>query len=147
MNDIAQLATTITAFLAPHLPTLLKKIGEEVAKQVGTDAWRQAKAMWSMLFPKMGDKAVAAAEDVASDPEDEAHRTVLVRRLNELLAQNPTLVQELSQIARGDVVQSIIARHGSEIHGLEQRVIGSSMHQEAIAEDNSKITGAKQISQ
>lgn len=74
---------TLTAFLAPFLPALLKlgtkalegaatKAGETTGVNLTESALNKATAIWEKLFPKVAAKEAAreAAEDVAKAPDD-----------------------------------------------------------------------------
>lgn len=57
--DLGALAHSVTAFLSPLLPYLLKpgeKAVEEIGKKIGGEAWDEAKALWAKLRPKVEAK-------------------------------------------------------------------------------------------
>ena len=101
--DLAQLAQTVTAFLSPFLPYLLKageKAAEEAGKKVGGDAWERAKTLWSKLRPKVEAKPTAqeAVKDAAAAPQDEDAQAALRLQLKKILAEDETLAAEVAHL-------------------------------------------------
>ncbi|ABY36507.1 MAG TPA: hypothetical protein DEF43_17720 [Chloroflexus aurantiacus] len=93
----------LVAFLAPFLPYLLKAgetAAEEAGKNLGTEGWNWAKALWQKLQPKIAGKAAAqeAAEDVAKTPNDPDAQATFRQQLKKLLADDPTLAAELTSL-------------------------------------------------
>ena len=81
---------TLTALLAPHLPTLMKlggKAAESAASKVGADTWETVKKIWAKLSPRIEAKESAkeAAIDVANNPDDEDLQAALRVQLKKLL--------------------------------------------------------------
>jgi hypothetical protein len=115
---------TLTTFLAPCLPFLLKG-GEEAVKEAGKnlggDTWQTAKAVWAKLFPKLKAKPAAqeAAEDVAKAPDDEDSRAVLRVQLKKLLAEDQALAEEIAQLMQ----QRSKAAAGSD--NIQQQITGN----------------------
>jgi transketolase len=98
---------TLTAFLTPYLPFLLKlgdKAAETAAEKFGEDAWNKAKAVWEKLFPKVEAKqdAKIAAEQVAAKPDSSARQAVFQEELETLLKENPDLAKAIAQILAED---------------------------------------------
>jgi hypothetical protein len=94
---------TLTALLAPHLPTLMKlggKAAESAASKIGTDTWEVAKKIWDKLSPTVEKKEAAkeAAIDVANNPEDEDLQAALRVQLKKLLEQDKELAQAIAKI-------------------------------------------------
>jgi hypothetical protein len=101
--DNTMLVQNLTAFLAPFLPYLLKtseKAIEEVGKQLGTDAWRRAKVLWTKLRTTMETNPAAqeAAQDVANAPEDADAQAALRLQLRKLLARDEILAAEMTRL-------------------------------------------------
>jgi len=97
--DIASL----TAFLAPFLPFLVKlgeKVTESIAEQFGADAWAKAKAIWAKLQPQVEAKPALqeAITDLATTPEDDDLQTVLRVQLKKLFDQDQELAAAIAQI-------------------------------------------------
>lgn len=93
----------LVTFLAPFLPYLLKAgetAAEEAGKNLGTEGWNWAKAVWQKLQPKIAGKAAAqeAAEDVAKTPNDSDAQATFRQQLKKLLADDPTLAAELTSL-------------------------------------------------
>ncbi|WP_287157641.1 hypothetical protein [Chloroflexus sp.] len=100
----------LVAFLAPFLPYLLKAgetAAEEAGKNLGTEAWNLAKAVWQKLQPKIAGKAAAqeAAEDVAKTPNDSDAQATFRQQLKKLLADDPALAAELTSLL-GEIRQA-----------------------------------------
>jgi tetratricopeptide (TPR) repeat protein len=82
----------------------LVKIGEstaeEAGKKIGVSAWEQAKALWDKLRPRVEAKSAAqeAVQDMIRTPNDEDARTVLRVQLKKLLAEDETLLKEITQL-------------------------------------------------
>ena len=97
---------TLTAFLSPFLPTLLKLGGKAVEKatesasgKFGEAAFKKSEAVWAKLSPKVEAKEAAkeAAIDVANSPSDRA-KLVLEVQLEKLLEQDEELMKAIEQI-------------------------------------------------
>ncbi|MGB8697797.1 MAG: hypothetical protein WCD18_00125 [Thermosynechococcaceae cyanobacterium] len=98
---------TLTAFISPFLPFLLKlggkaaeKATETAAGKFGEASWSKAQAVWQKLRPKVEAKEAAkeAAIDVANAPEDEDLQVALKVQLKKLLAQDEALANAIAQI-------------------------------------------------
>jgi hypothetical protein len=119
---------TLTAFLSPFLPTLLKLGGKAVEKatesasaKFGEAAFKKAEAVWAKLSPKVEatETAKAAAIDVAQSPEDEDMQGALRVQLKKLLAQDEELFKAIEQILAAD------APDGTPGTQIVQNVIGN----------------------
>jgi hypothetical protein len=100
--DPLSLAATISAFLAPVLPYLLKggeKAAEEVAKKFGSAVWDKANTLWAKLWPRLECRPAAqeAVKDVARAPEDQEARSVLSLQVRKILAEDSSLAQEMAR--------------------------------------------------
>jgi hypothetical protein len=102
---------TLTAFLSPFLPTLLKLGGKAVEKatesassKFGEAAFKKAEAVWAKLSPKVEAKEAAkeAAIDVANSPEDGDAQGALRLQLKKLLEQDDELMKAIEQILVAD---------------------------------------------
>lgn len=102
---------TLTAFLSPFLPTLLKLGGKSVEKatesasgKFGEAAFAKAQAIWGKLSPKVEAKEAAkeAAIDVANSPEDDDAQGALRLQLKKLLEQDEELMKAIEQILAAD---------------------------------------------
>ena len=94
---------SLTAFLAPFLPYLMKgaqDLTEELGRKLGQEGWKYAKAMWARLRPQVdaNEPSRAAAEAVASNPEDEVARGGLAFELKTMLEGDPQLAKELAHL-------------------------------------------------
>lgn len=129
---------TLTAFLAPFLPTLLNlgakaaagvaaKAGETAGTKLTEDAFNKAKAIWEKLFPKVEAKedAKIAAEQVAAKPDSTARQAVLQEELESLLEENPDLAAAIAKIMEEDAPDGTpgtqIVQH---VTGDQNQVIG-----------------------
>ena len=94
---------TLTALLAPHLPTLMKlggKAAESAASKIGADTWETAKKIWDNLSPTVEKKEAAkeAATDLANNPEDQDLQAALRVQLKKLLEQDKELEGAIAKI-------------------------------------------------
>jgi hypothetical protein len=101
---------TLTAFISPFLPFLLKLGGKAVEKSTesasskfGEAAFGKAQAVWGKLSPQVEAKESAkeAAIDVANKPSDRT-RLVLEVQLEKLLEQDEELKKAIEQILKED---------------------------------------------
>jgi hypothetical protein len=102
---------TLTAFLSPFLPFLLKlggkaidKSTESAAGKLGEAAFGKAQAVWGKLGPQVEAKESLkeAATDVANNPEDQDLQVVLKVQLQKLLKQDEELGKAIAEIMRED---------------------------------------------
>jgi hypothetical protein len=102
---------TLTTFISPFLPFLVKlgektteKATETIAGKFGEAAWSKAQAVWQKLSPKVEVKEAAkeAVMDVANNPEGEESRIALKRQLQKLLEQDAELGKAIAQILQED---------------------------------------------
>lgn len=96
---------TLTAFLAPYFPYLLKGakfVGEEAGKAFAQEGWQAAQRLWGKLRSRFGDDSdeLKAADTLADDPEDKAAEAALTARVAALLSADPALLAELETIWR-----------------------------------------------
>ena len=94
--DITSVAKAITELLAPILPYLLKG-GEEaikvLGKKFGEGISEKVRGVWGRLS---GNAAVqSAAQDAAKSPGDPDAQAALRFQLEQLLENDPTLVESL----------------------------------------------------
>ena len=103
--------TSLTTFLIPFLPFLLKlsqdtteATTKSAASKFGEAAWQKAQAIWMVLSPKVSAKEIAkeAVTDVANNPEDEDYQAVLRVQLKKLLVNDAALAYQLTQILQAD---------------------------------------------
>ncbi len=151
--DLSVLSQNIVIFLAPFLPYLVKsgeQAIEEIGKQFGIDTWKQAKALWGKLHPKVNARPIAqgSVQELAKSPDDEDARTILRDQLKKLLTEDDVFAQEIAQLMKSQVVQHILAERGSSVRDVEQTVTGGKeVRQDVIARDNSIIEGVRQRKQ
>ena len=104
---------TLTALLAPHLPTLMKlcgKAAESAASKIGADTWETVKKIWAKLSPRIEAKESAkeATIDVANNPEDQDLQAALRVQLKKLLEQDKELEGAIAKIL-ADTPPEVIA--------------------------------------
>ncbi len=133
-------AATLTAFLAPVLPFLLKvgsKAAEGAMQQVGVDTWGKAKAVWEKLRPKVEEKEAAkeAAEDVAAAPDDEDLQAALRVQLKKILEKNEALAKEIAQLMNSD------APTGLGGTTIQQKVTGDQNKSIGQMQGSGKVIG------
>jgi hypothetical protein len=125
---------TLTAFLSPFLPFLLKlggkaidKSTESAAGKLGEAAFGKAQAVWGKLGPQVEAKEAAkeAAIDVAKNPEDGDLRVVLKVQLQKLLEQDEELGKAIDEIMREDAADGTAGeRIVQNVTGNQNLVIG-----------------------
>jgi hypothetical protein len=125
---------TLTAFISPFLPFLLKlgdkaaeKATEAAAGKFGEAAWSKAQAVWEKLSPPMETKeaAMEAAVDVANHPEDQDLQVALKVQLKKLLEQDEGLAKALAQILQEDAPDGIPGTQiVQNVTGNQNQVIG-----------------------
>jgi hypothetical protein len=150
--DITILATTLTTFLAPYLPYLLKageKAAEEAGKKFGGEAWDQAKAIWQKLRPKVEAKPAAQeiVNDAAAATDDADVQAALRSQIRKLLTEDTTLAQEVDRLMQDKVVQRVLAERGSQVRRVKQQAGDADVEQEVFARDQSVIEDVEQSNQ
>ena len=135
---------TLTSFLLPFIPYLLKlgnkaveKTTETVAEKFGENAWKKAQKIWSKLSPQLKQNSdfQDATDKVAAKPESDARQAVFHEELKELLEKNPDLAEVIFQIMNEDatdgtsgtkIIQSSIGNKNQvigQVHG--GKVVGN----------------------
>jgi hypothetical protein len=108
MENLTIFISSLTAFLSPILPYLLKlgdKSAESAAEKFGEDTWNKATTVWAKLRPNLSSKTdiKVAVEQVANKPDSEARQAVLKEELETLLRANPDLATEISEILQNNI--------------------------------------------
>jgi hypothetical protein len=144
---------TLTAFLSPFLPYLLKlgekaaeKFTETAAEKFGEAAWGKANAIWSKLGPKVNAKEAAfeAATDVAINPEDEDARIALKRQLQKLLEQDAELAHVITQLLQADAPDGVSAAQNiQKVTGKGNIVINNAIGSQVIRNIQGNVTITK----
>jgi hypothetical protein len=139
--DTASIATLVTTLLTPFLPYLLKggeKAIEEAGKQVGSEAWQKAKAVWTALFPKLKGQpdTLIAAENVARAPADNRAQNDLSAQLKEILDKDEALATQIANLTLYDssTRATASAEHSSAF-------AGDITHSHVIAGSHITMTG------
>ncbi|OUC14741.1 MAG: hypothetical protein B0A82_10440 [Alkalinema sp. CACIAM 70d] len=129
---------TLTAFLTPFLPTLIKlggkalegavaKSGETAGTKLTESALKKAGAIWEKLFPKLEAKEAAkeAVTDVAKAPTDDDAQAALRLQLKKILESDPSLAEAIAKIMAEDAPDGTpgtqIVQH---VTGNQNQVIG-----------------------
>lgn len=132
---------TISSFLLPWLPVLLKKAGESAlssaTNKMGEDAWEQAKAIWAKLHPKIEVETSAkiAAEKLAAKPDSAAWQEAFQEELEAILEKDPELKAAIAEIIENT--------EGGEGSTSIQQNIGTVQRGQAI--NNMQNSTAKNI--
>ena len=104
--------TTLTAFITPFLPFLLKlgqgatePAAESAASKFGEAEWKKAQAVWTALSSKVDTREAVkeAVTDAANNPEDEDYQAALRVQLKKLLANDAALAHQLTKILQADI--------------------------------------------
>ncbi len=141
---------TLTAFLSPFLPTLLKLGGKAVEKatesasgKFGEAAYKKAEAVWARLSPKVEAKESAkeAAIDVANNPEDEDSQAAMRVQLKKLLEQDEELMKAIEQILKEDAPDGTSGTQiVQNVTGDRNQVIGQMTGGKAIGNITGNVT-------
>lgn len=138
--DVAVMAQTVTTFLAPFLPALLK-LGEEAEKEVvkkTVDAgWEEAQTVWHKIHPKMEAKpaALEAAQDVAAAPDDADAQAALRQQIKKILSEDELLAKEISEIVEQGQRAGVIVTASGE---RSVAIVGGVSSSTIITGDNHK---------
>jgi hypothetical protein len=125
--------TTLTIFITPFPPFLLKlgdkaadKATEAAAVKLGEASWAKAQAIWKELSPKIEAKEAAkeAVEDVVKHPDNEKFQVALEVQLEKLLNQNETLLKTIAQILEDTPDNTPSTQIIQNIKGDRNQVIG-----------------------
>jgi hypothetical protein len=103
MDKITPLAASLTAFLAPFIPYLVKggeMAAAEVGKNIGTNTWEKVQVIWNKLWSRMESNPAAAAAiaDLAATPSNFDARTQLQLQLRKILEADPAVARELAAL-------------------------------------------------
>jgi hypothetical protein len=121
---------TLTAFLSPFLPTLLRlggkavdKATESAAGKFGEAAFAKAQAIGGKLSPKV--EAKEAAKEAANSPDDEDSLAALRVQLKKLLEQDEELMKSIAQILAEDAPDGTSGTQiVQNVTGNQNQVIG-----------------------
>jgi hypothetical protein len=134
--DPVSLAGTLTAFLAPLLPYLLKggeKAAEEVGEKFGSVVWNKASALWARLRPRLEARpgAEEVVQELAQTPEDQASRGALELQVRKILAEDSNLAQEaarwLEEAQRAGAITIITTASGERSVAIGGKVTGGTI--------------------
>jgi hypothetical protein len=124
--DTATLVVTMTKFLSPLFPFLIKgteEAAKEAGKKFGSSAWEKAKGIWDKISKTKSVEA--AAKDLVKTPNDEDFQASLRKELKKLLQDQPVLAQELLKLMQSDLPEN---EHGDTInqpiYGNKNKVFG-----------------------
>jgi hypothetical protein len=138
--DPIELATTLTPFLAPLLPHLLKasdSAADEAGKRMAGAAWDGAKALWTKITEHgaLKNATIAAATESASSPTDPDLMAALRLHLRGTLEADSALAREAEDLWRKIEPSSatVIAA------GVRSIAVGRSVHGSTL------ITGDQNI--
>ena len=141
---------TLTAFISPFLPFLLKlggkaidKASESVGSKFGEVAFGKAQAVWDKLGPQVEakDSLKEAATDVASNPEDEDLQAVLRVQLKKLLEQDEELMKAIAQILQEDAPDGTSGTQiVQNVTGNQNQVIGQVLGGKVIGNITGNVT-------
>jgi hypothetical protein len=141
---------TLTAFLSPFLPSLLRlggkavdKATESAAGKFGETAFAKAQAIWGKLSPKVEAKEAAkeAAIDVANSPDDEDSLAALRVQLKKLLEQDEELMKAIAQILAEDAPDGTSGTQiVQNVTGNQNQVIGQVTGGKVIGNITGNVT-------
>jgi hypothetical protein len=139
--DIGLLVT----FLTPFLPSLLNiggKVFDGALDELGADALRKAKSIWTNLSPnlKANPAAQEAIADLADAPDNPNLQAVLRVQLQKLLQQDPALIKTLTAILNEPGTNGIPGTQIVErVIGKRNQIIGKN-YGTAIANVKGNVT-------
>jgi hypothetical protein len=141
---------TLTAFLSPFLPSLLKlggkaleKATESASGKLGEAAFAKAQAVWAKLSPKVEAKEAAkeAAIDVANSPDDEDSQGALRLQLKKLLEQDEELMKAIEQILKADAPDGTSGTQiVQNVTGNRNQVIGQATNSNVFGNVTGNVT-------
>ncbi|WP_017303920.1 hypothetical protein [Spirulina subsalsa] len=122
---------TVSRFLIPCVPFLVKKAGEvdvgDVMSKVGKNTWEVSQKIWAVLQPKIDLEAATKAvmEELAKKPDEKLWQEAFKQKLTEMLENDAELRAALGKIKEGS----------DEAQGSEsvQQTIGRMDRGQAIA--------------
>jgi hypothetical protein len=125
---------TLTAFLSPFLPSLLKlgdkaveKVSEPASEKLGGATFNKAQVVWEKLSHQIeaSTGAKEAVVDAANHPEDEDFQAALRVQLKKLLAGNEELLKSVEQILYEDINDGTLGKQIVQtVTGNQNQVIG-----------------------
>lgn len=150
---VIEIAAAAVATLSPHLPALLKagtvageKLIDAVAKKTADKAVEKAGAVWDSLKGYFSEKPdlEAAANLLATKPDDQTYQKVLAKPLASLLKEKPELSERLLKLMGGEQrVQEVLAKRASWVEDVTQELEGEG-RQRVEAKGRSVIKGVRQ---
>lgn len=150
MKSLSMEITTLTAFISPFLPFLLKLGGKALEKSTesasgkfGEAAFAKAQAVWGKLEPKVEAKEAAkeAAIDLANNPDDQDLQAALRVQLKKLLEQDEELFREIEQILAEDTPDGTSGTQiVQNVTGNQNLVIGQMMGGKVIGNISGDVT-------
>ncbi len=130
----------LIATAAPHLleagKTAAEKALEKIAESLGEDSWKWGKAIVKKLWPKVeaNPLAIAAAQEVAKAPNDQANQQMLGLALQKLLQADEALAAEIKQI-----LDEAKAAGVNLVQSGDRNVFSQGDHNINVTGDNVKI--------
>jgi uncharacterized protein YqcC (DUF446 family) len=150
---------TLTAFISPFLPSLLKlggkaidKSAESAASKFGEIAVKKAQAIWEKLSPKVEAKESAkeAVMDVAKNPDDEDLQVVLRVQIKKLLEQDEELLNLIAEIFQADdsisdnkVVQNVTGNQNQVIGQVTGGSVTAVIDRRGVVVENPPTASTK----
>jgi uncharacterized protein YqcC (DUF446 family) len=150
---------TLTAFISPFLPSLLKlggkaidKSAESAASKFGEIAVKKAQAIWEKLSPKVEAKESAkeAVMDVAKNPDDEDLQVVLRVQIKKLLEQDEELLNLIAEIFQADdsisdnkVVQNVTGNQNQVIGQVTGGSVAAVIDRRGVVVENPPTASTK----
>lgn len=155
MTEIAEIAATASASIAPFMPFLIDagkaggmKMAEAIALKGGEAAWARAQKLWDWIKSKFNEEPPlqGAAILLANQPEDETYQTVMAKALGSYLEKHPESAQDLLALLGGkETIQQVLADRQSWIENVNQEIRGAGK-QSVEAREGSVVKGVTQKS-
>jgi hypothetical protein len=114
--DIAQIAITAAALLAPYLV----KAGEAAAKKAGETAWEKVESLYQAMRGKFAadedDYAEKTLQRLEEQPTSEVRQASLADILTEKAEADPTFARELAQLVQDTAQDQATAQFLTQVY-------------------------------
>ena len=148
--DSITLATTVAAFLSPHLA----KAGEKAVEEVGKKLPNAVGTVWQTIMARFKGKPTAAdaVQDLVASPDDQLYQLTFANQLRKALEAEPAFVDELAHLlsqaqnAAGSTIINVgsgaVAQGPGAVAAGERGVaIGGNVHGSTIITGSTSAEG------
>lgn len=149
--ELAAAVVSVISPYLPTLIKAGKAVGEKFAEGIAKNAADKAVAtadqLWNSLTNHFIEKPQleAAAKLLAQEPEDPTFRKAFAKPLADLLEEKPELAKRLTELMGGDHrVQEVLSQNESWVEDVTQELTGKGT-QRVVAKDKSTVKGVRQF--